>query len=109
MAEMQETDAPMLEENTEEQEAATRASEERWERERNWPLWRVILTGDTVTYVARAGMNLDDDGVPQPWNDLARCEVTLRAPNKDYAKMLALRANEDAGYHTVESAGELDF
>lgn len=93
--------------NTPEQIAAIRRAEELWAREQTWPRWQVELTGDEVEYTARGGVNMDDDGVPQPYTDTARCSVILRAPNEEYARAQALRANMDAGYHTVESAQEL--
>jgi len=83
-------------------------SEEQWEIERTWPLFKVVLTGDEVEYVARAGMNENEDGVPQPWRAIARCEVLVRAKNDEHAKALAFRSEVDAGYHTVESVQEVE-
>lgn len=90
-----------LADNTEEQIANLVQMEALAEREKDWDRYKVVLTADEVDYVARDGFNLDDDGVPQPWRDTARCSVVLLAPSEDWAKMHALRHNPE--YHTVES------
>jgi hypothetical protein len=84
----------------------TDPSEAVWEAERAWPLWQVVITGDEVDWVARAGVNVDDDGVAQPWRAAAKATVTLRARNEEHAKALALAASP--GYHSVESVREVD-
>lgn len=67
----------------------------------NSNLYRVSLEGDEVEWIARPGVNEDDDGVPQPWTALAYAQVTIRARDQDEAAKYALRVNESDGYHTV--------
>lgn len=81
-------------------------SEAVWEAERSWPRWQVVVTGDEVEWVARAGVNLDEDGVPQPWRAPAKATVDVRARNAEHAKALALAASP--GYHSVESVREVE-
>lgn len=92
--------------NTEEQERLHAEQEARWAEESSWPLWQVEISGDEVEWVARPGVNEDENGVPQPWNAPAVATVTLLAKNEDHAKALALNANPS--YHTVNSVTELE-
>jgi hypothetical protein len=86
--------------NTKEQIAAHEAAEARAAEEMTWPIYQVVITGDTVEWVARPGVN---DG--QPWNAIAKATVTMHARNEDHAKALALNANSE--YHTIESVTEI--
>lgn len=74
----------------------------------NSNLYRVTITGDEVEWVARPGVNEDDDGNPQPWVATAQAQVTLRARDQEEAAKYALRANEEAGYHTVAEVVYVD-
>lgn len=85
--------------NTAEQIEAHKAAEAQWEKESKWPVFEVEIEGDETEWAARPGVNLDDDGEPQPWMAKATATVVLHAKSKDHAGALALRANPE--YHTV--------
>lgn len=85
---------------------STKRAEEQWKAEKAMPLWRVVLSGDEVEWVARPGVNENKDGVPQPWTAPARAEVLVRAVSGDYASAKALMDNQD--YHTVESVKKVE-
>lgn len=91
--------------NTAEQKAYHEAQEAAWAEEQTWPLYQIEITGDEVTWNARPGVNEDEDGVPQPWTEIARATVTCFGRSEEHAKALALMRNP--GYHTVESIKEI--
>lgn len=92
--------------NTAAQQAAHRAAEAQWEKEQTWPLWQVEILGDECEWVARPGVNLDEEGNPQSWVAPAKATVDCRAQSEDQAKMLALQHNP--GYHTVTKVTKRD-
>jgi hypothetical protein len=67
----------------------------------NSDVYTVVLTGPETEWVARAGVNEDEDGVPQPFTAPAKATVTLRARSSGEAKAAALRTHPD--YEAVES------
>lgn len=110
--------------NTAEQIAAHKAAEEQWAKERTWPLYDIVLSGDPVEWVPRKDerywepADANDPNsvwVPKAAHELpkdaelkggqvvrvARCTVTCHARNEETAKALALSHNPE--YHTVES------
>lgn len=114
--------------NTPEQIAAHEANELRAAQESGWPIYEVHLSGDEAEWEARANPDYwMDDGtgnwVPKDADDLpdgvsihpdsgkivmpATAVAILHAMNEDHAKMLALKAEEGAGYHTVLGVKEL--
>lgn len=115
-------------ENTPEQIAAHEANERRAAEEAKWPIFKVDLLGDDAEWEARPNPDYwMDDGekwVPKDADDLpegasihpdsgkvvmpATATVTLHARNEEHAKMLALKVEEDAGYHTVTNVVELN-
>lgn len=112
-------------ENTPEQIAAHEANEKRAEEEMTWDVYEVILTSDPVEWEPRNNPDFwheetNEDGVtnyvPNEGQELSesgkvvmpgRARVVLRAKNEEMAKMIALRAEEANGYHTVESVNQL--
>lgn len=91
--------------NTAEQKAAHKAQEAAWAEESTWPIYQVVIEGDEVEWVAREGVNLDDDGTPQPWTAKAVATVSCHARSEEHAKMLALRDNPT--YHTITSVKKI--
>jgi hypothetical protein len=77
----------------------------------NSDVYRIEMTGDEVEWVARPGVNLKKVGVdpdtgedvlePQPWRDVARGIITIRARSEKEAEVWAIRRHPE--YHTVES------
>jgi hypothetical protein len=84
---------------------SSRAAEEAWAEEQTWPVYRVVITGDEVDYVARPGVNEDENGVPQPYVAVARAVCDVQAVNEKVAEARALADNK--GYHTVESTEQI--
>lgn len=84
-----------------------RKAEEAWAEEKTWPLFKVVLTGPEIEYKARPGINLNDDGDPEPWVAPARCTCYVQAINEEIAKARALSDNLDLGVDTVESVEEV--
>jgi hypothetical protein len=98
-----------------------------WEKEKEWPVWKVTLEGDEVPYAPRADeryWNFNEDTEqwePKAAKDLpkdaslnkegqvvrvAYCVVTLKAQTEEKAKALALSREQD--YHTVTACEKLD-
>lgn len=90
--------------NTPEQLAALKAQEDLAAEEAKWPLWEVHLSGDETEHVARAGVNLDKQGNPQPYKAVARAQVFTKARSRDEAVARAMNANPSM--HTVDQAKE---
>lgn len=103
--------------NTQEQLEHLQRLEELAAREADWDRYKVVLTGDETEWAPRAGVNhatednreyngvTYDIDAPMPWVAVARCEVILKAPSEDWARMHALRHNPE--YHTVASVENL--
>jgi hypothetical protein len=110
-----------MSENTPEQVAFHEANEGVATEESSWPVYEVSMSGDPVEWEARPNPEYwqeDDDGnwVPKEGQNVsadgkvimpATCTVITHAKNEDHAKFLAMKAEEDAGYHTITGVREI--